>query len=163
VPLPCSICIHGERAAIDRALIRGVPIPELTARYRVSPDALLRHKHRHLPLRLVKAQAAQEVTDADQLLTEVKGLRAKAFALLFAAERAGDLRTALTGVREARGCLELLAKLQGVLDERPQVTVVNVLTSTEWLDTRRALMQALEPYVEARAAVAARLKALGAS
>ena len=159
MPIACSICTHPQRLAVDKALVAGTPIPELTARYRLSPDQLLTHKHRHIPLRLAKAQEAREVSDADQLLTEVKALRNKAFKLLLLAEDAGDLRTALAGIREARGCMELLAKLQGVLDERPQVTV-NVLTTSEWLTVRGALLAALRPYTEARAAASMALLAL---
>jgi hypothetical protein len=161
VPLPCSICKRGDRLAIDKALVAGTPIPELTARYRASPDALLRHKHRHLPLRLVKAQEAREVTEADQLLGDVRALRGKAVTLLLAAEAAGDLKTALAGIREARGCMELLAKLHGVLDERPHVQV-NVLLSPQWLAVRSALLEALRPYEQAALAVSARLRALEA-
>jgi hypothetical protein len=46
--------------------------------------------------------------------------------------------------------LELLAKLLGELDERPQV---NILMSPEWLEIRTAIVVALEPYEDARAAV----------
>ncbi len=35
----------------------------------------------------------------------------------------GDYRTALLGMREARECLALLAKLRGLLDERAQVNL----------------------------------------
>jgi len=50
--------------------------------------------------------------------------------------------------------LELIAKLIGQLDERPQV---NVLVSPEWLKVRSALFEALEPHPAARAAIADRL------
>ena len=45
---------------------------------------------------------------ADDLLGQVRALRSKAMSILLAAERQGDLRTALAGIREARACLELL-------------------------------------------------------
>lgn len=59
-----------------------------------------------------------------------------------------------------RSQTELLAKLLGELDDRPQV---NVLMAPEWLNVRTALLEALRPYPEARTAVAARLVALDAS
>jgi hypothetical protein len=55
----------------------------------------------------------------------------------------------LGAIREARGNLELLAKLLGELDERP----VNVLLSPEWLNLRTVIVTALEPHPEARGAV----------
>lgn len=54
--------------------------------------------------------------------------------------------------------IELLAKLLGELDDRPQV---NILVSPEWLAVRGAVLDALAPYPEARASVSGRLLALG--
>jgi hypothetical protein len=100
------------------------------------------------------------VAQADSLLQDVRALRSKAYSLLLAAERAGDLRTALAGVREARECLALLAKIEGAIDERPQV---HLHVSAEWLAVRAALLEALAPFPEARATVAARLRVLSAA
>lgn len=59
-----------------------------------------------------------------------------------------------------RDTFELLARLVGDLDERPQITLQ---TAPEWLEVRGVLLSALGPYPEARAAVAARLVALEAA
>jgi len=96
------------------------------------------------------AQAAEEIAQADDLLEQVRDLQAKALGILSKAEEAGELRTALSAIREARGNLELLAKLLGELDERPQV---NLLVSPEWLELRAVIVGALEPYSDARGAV----------
>lgn len=85
-------------------------------------------------------------------------LRNKSLSLLMKAEQSGDLRTALAGVREARACLELLAEMSQAIDRRP---TLNLLVAPEWLHTRSTLLDALRPYPEARAAVAASLVALG--
>jgi len=159
VPRVCSICVHDGRAAIDAALVAGTALRDVARQHAVSKDALFRHRSDHIPARLAKAQDAAEVAQADDLLREVRALRGKAYSLLLKAEAAGDIRTALAGIREARGCLELLAKLLGELDERP---TVNVLVAPEWLAVRAALLDALSPYPDARAAVSGRLVALGA-
>jgi hypothetical protein len=104
----------------------------------------------HLPATLVKAQEAQEVAHADDLLEEVRSLQSRALAILGTAEGVGDLRTALGAIREARGNLELLAKLVGELDERPKV---DVLVHPQWLELRAVIVNALEPHPEARGAV----------
>ena len=83
------------------------------------------------------------------MLSQVKHLQTRALTILDKAEGAGELRTALGAIREARGNLELLAKLLGELDERP----VNVIISPEWLELRTVIVGALEPYSEARGAV----------
>ena len=106
------------------------------------------------PVKLVKAQEAEEVTQADDLLDQVRDLRAGALAILGKAEEAGEL-SALAAIREARGDLELLAKLLGELDERP---VVNLSVSSEWLELRAVIVGALESHPEARGAV---LRAIG--
>ncbi len=72
---------------------------------------------------MTKAQEAQEVAQADNLLEQVQNLQAKALSILAKAEAAGDLRTALQGIREARSCLELLAKLQGELQQEGTVNI----------------------------------------
>jgi hypothetical protein len=160
MPRTCTVCGHRERAAIDAALVANEPFRHIAARFGSSTTALQRHKAEHLPASLMKAQAATEVAQADQLLAQVRGLHGRARGLLDKAEQAGDLRTALLGVREARGCLELLAKLLGELDERPQV---NLLVNPEWLRVRDLLLDALAPYPDARAAVAGRLGMLEGS
>ena len=159
MPRPCSICAHPDRAAIDRALVAGEPFRGIARTYRVSEDAVARHRESHLPEKLAKAEAAAEVAEATDLLREVRALRSKAYALLLKAEAAGDIRTALAGVREARGCLELLAELEGELDRRP---TINLLVAPEWLMVRSAMLDALRPFPDARTAVANRLIALEA-
>jgi hypothetical protein len=149
VPRRCSICQHNRLERINRALVEGIGFPALVAKYRVSKDALSRHKANHLPATLVKAQEAQEVANADDLLEEVRSLQARALTILGRAEGVGDLRTALGAIREARSNLELLAKLVGELDERPQVNVVLIDAQV-----RAAIIRALAPYGEARLAVA---------
>jgi len=158
MPRTCTVCTHPDRAAIDAALVAGEPNRRIAARHAVTEQALRRHQMAdHIPARMAKAQEAAEVAQADDLLWDVRTLRSKAYSLLLQAEAAGDIRTALAGVREARGCLELLAKLLGELDDRPQL---NVLVAPEWITLRAALLEALRPYPDARAAVSGRLVAL---
>jgi hypothetical protein len=155
MPRKCSICEHEKVEEINKALLEGVSLRDLAGRYSVSKTALHRHKESHLPAELTKAREAQEVTKADSLLDQVIELRDKALSILDKAEQAGDLRTALQGVREAKGCLELLARLQGELQEQ---TTVNVLINPQWLSLRTVILEALEPYPEARLRLAEALR-----
>ena len=104
------------------------------------------------------AQAAEEVAQADDLLEQVRDLQSRALAILGKAESAGDLRTALGAIREARGNLELLARLLGELNEQP---VVNLNLSPEWLELRAVIVTALEPYPEAKEGVLRAIKGAG--
>jgi hypothetical protein len=155
VPRTCSVCSSERRSEIERALVAGEPFRHIAARFDTSTGSLQRHKAEHLPAKLVMAKEAEEVAEADDLLYQVRDLQSRAYGILDKAESAGDLRTALGAIREARGNLELLAKLLGELDERPQV---NVLVSAEWQEVRAVIIQALEPHPEARGAV---VRALG--
>ncbi len=152
----CTVCTHAERAAIDLLLVNGGSGNAVAAKYRVSEDAVVRHRARHLPAALAVATEAAAVARADDLLGQVRDLQGKALGILAKAERAGDLRTALGAIREARGNLELLAKLIGQLDERP---VVNLLVAPEYIAVRTRLLVALAPYPEARIAAAEALSA----
>lgn len=93
-----------------------------------------------------------------ELLTRVAvgGLAAERSTYRHADPRELVLKTA----GQLQGHLELLAKLRGELDERPQI---NVLLAPEWLTVRTALLEALWSYPEARTAVAARLQKLEAA
>jgi hypothetical protein len=158
VPRSCTVCTHEARAEIDRALVAGETFRHIAARFDTSTGALQRHKADHLPVKLAKAQEAEEVAQADDLLGQVRDLQGRALAILGKAEEAGELRTALSAIREARGNLELLAKLLGELDDRPQV---NVLVSPEWLELRTVIVGALEPHAEAQRAVLGALGGVG--
>jgi len=156
VPRSCTVCAHPKREEVDRALVEGVSAAEISGRYRtVGERAVRRHRSNHLPAKLVMAEKAAEVAQADNLLDQVGDLQRRALAILDMAEEAGELRTALSAIREARGNLELLAKLLGELDERP---VVNLNVSPEWLELRAVIVGALEPHPEAMSAVVGALE-----
>jgi len=151
MPRTCTICQHDQRQNIDKALVGGEPFRNIAERFGTSATALTRHKAEHLPAKLAKAHEAKEVAHASTLLDEVRALRGKAVSILLSAEKAGDLRTALLAVREARSCIELLAELEGELNRRPEV---HVHLSAEWVEIRTVLLHTLAPFPDARAAVA---------
>jgi len=163
--MTCTVCRHTDRAAIDSALVTGEPVRSVASRYvtlsgrPLGHMALYRHKDEHLAPSLAKAQEAASVAQADDLLGQVRTMQGRALGILDTAEAAGQLLVALAAIREARGCLELLGKLLGQIDERPQI---NVLVSPEWHQVRGLILAALLPYPEARGAVVERLSGSGA-
>jgi hypothetical protein len=156
MPPTCTVCRHPDRRQVDAWLIDHLPFRTIVDRTALSKGALIRHYDDHLPETLAQAKAAAEVARADDLLTQVKALRGKAIQLLQRAEANGDYRTALAGIREARGCIELLLEVEGRLDRRP---TINLVVSVEWQQCRALLLTALQPYPDARMAVAAALLA----
>ena len=148
MPRSCTICEHPDREAIDRQLVGDSSNLSISSLFGVSESAVRRHKANHLPAKLVMAQAAEEIAQAEDLLDQVRDLHARTLAILQAAESTSQHRMALSAIREARSNLELLAKLLGELDERPQV---NILISPT---VQTAIVTALGPYPEAKLAVA---------
>ena len=151
MPRKCSICSHPDVEGINEALVVGETLRDIAGRFGISKSSLARHKDAHLPAHLAKAQDAEEAAQADDLLSQIEDLRGQAQVIKDKAEKAGDLRTALQGIRELVRIVELLAKLRGELDERPQI---NVLLSPQWVEVRAVLLQALSPYPDARQAAA---------
>ena len=92
------------------------PFRHIAKRTGTSTAALHRHKKDHIPLSLRRAQDAEEVAHADSLLDQIQELQARAMGILEQAERAGDLRTALAAIGQARGVLELQAKVAGEME-----------------------------------------------
>lgn len=115
MPQTCRVCKHKRVEEINRELLEGETLRNIAEKFSTSTTALHRHKTEHIPASMVLSQGAREAARADTLLEQVSALRDKAVSILVAAERAGDLRTALLGIREAKGCLELLAKITGEL------------------------------------------------
>lgn len=158
MPRPCTICSHARRAEIDAALVAGqTPNTALSALFGVTESAIRRHAREHLPAALTKAQEAQEVAQADDLLAQVRRLQTVTMNILAHAYQAQDLRTALQAIAQARQNLELLARLLGEL-EAQNVKVAVLVTSPDWLRLRGAILTALDSYPEARLAVTEALR-----
>jgi hypothetical protein len=94
--------------------VEKVSLRDIAGHFGVSRSALSRHAG-HIPVALVAAKEACMVADAGTLLDQVKGLVARATGILDRAEQAGEHQAALGAIREVRGCLELLGKLNGEL------------------------------------------------
>jgi hypothetical protein len=152
------VCAHPARLEIDATLAAGEAFRGIARRFAVSPDAVERHAKAHLPAAMTRASEAAAVAHGDDLLAQVRELQGRALGILDKAEGCGKLTAALGAIREARGCIELLGKLAGALNDG---TTVNVLVSVEWHSTRRTLLAALAPFPEARIAAAAALESIG--
>lgn len=152
---PCKICNHTQRPEIEQDIVSGVPNSRIASKFGFSEAAVRRHKAAgHIPDALSKSQEIKEIIRADTLFSQVKSLAERAVGILEQAEASGDLRTACMAIREARGCLELLAKAAGEIESAPTVTIIN---NTEWIELRTTILRAIEPYPEARDRVLAAL------
>ena len=152
---PCKACQHASRAEIDAALVSGAALSGISTQFGISPQALLRHRAGHVPTAAmrkgVEAVAVAESTRGASLAEQACSLKNRALALLSKAEREGDTRVALAGVREAARCIELMAKLAGEIDTS---TTVNIAVNPQWLQIQTVILAALAPHPAARLAVA---------
>jgi len=152
MPRVCTVCAHPERAIIDAALVAGTPNRRIATQHGLSEAAVRRHAAEHLPASLVTAAGEEATRQALDVLAQLKQINASSVAILAEARRAKDGDLALKAVDRIHKQIELQAKLLGDLDERP---VVNVLVTPEWQQLRGQLVAALQPFPEARVAVAA--------
>lgn len=111
MPRTCTVCLHPQKPEIDSALLSGQPFRNVALRFGTSSSALFRHRNDHIPVALAKAHEAKEIEHGDDLFSQVRSLNDKTMRILLQAEAAGDPRTALMAVREARGNSELLCKM----------------------------------------------------
>ena len=82
----------------------------------MSLSALDRHKS-HLPGTIVKARQAEVACEATSLLARVESLMQESEKIAAAAKLEKNWAAATSALREARGCLELLGKLRGELQQ----------------------------------------------
>jgi hypothetical protein len=163
VSAACTVCSHEGLRDIDAALVAGTSQRQVARDYGLSKDAMRRHFDSHLSPGLATLGALPSSGSDDprvQLVDEVNKLKDIATGLMGRAYTEGKVQQSLAALREARACLELKGRLEGALNDRPQVQVLNVLGSTEWLQVRGAVMRALEAFPDARLAVAQELRAL---
>jgi hypothetical protein len=163
----CTICTSPRRSAVDAQLAGGESLAAVAKRYKLSPDALRRHREGHLSPALaavaVERYGAESAAAAfDQTTARIESLIARLEGLLEVAEERKSLLGGANIAREIRQSLELIARLRGELDERPVTTVVNVLASPEFTAAVTAMLTATERYPEARVAIADALERLDA-
>jgi DNA-binding XRE family transcriptional regulator len=141
------VCIHEKRDEIDREIVSRQPYRALARTFGVSKDSISRHANLHIPETLTTANAIAEVVRADMLLDRVEVLVSEAEGLLTYGKDERQAKAWEGGLRELRKCLELLARVTGELDERPQV---NLAVFPEWVTVRTRLLAAVESHPEAR-------------
>lgn len=150
---------HPRRKIIIKRLASGEEYSGIVRDYPdLKWDDLDYYVKNKLPEVLSKSDDLKAELEEDQgndTLTDVRSLKAKAMEILTQAQGAGDLKTALLGIREARGCLETLLKAEGRIQEQ-NINLVqqNVLINNpEWTALQGRIVAALEAYPEAQEAV----------
>ena len=121
MPRRCTICRHPQHEEIAVSLLRDGT--RATARhFQISLPALDRHK-KHLPRTIIQARQDEAVFEATSLLTRVEHLMQELDNIVAAAKQQKDWTAAISALREARNCLELLGKLTGELHRGAQLQI----------------------------------------
>lgn len=106
----CMICAHQRRERIEREILRGQSLREISAIFRVSEDSLQRHKG-HIGQAIVKAAEKREESIGDSILSRLDTLYRHAEGILSGAKESGDGRLGLAANRELRETLGAVYKL----------------------------------------------------
>jgi hypothetical protein len=112
---------------------------------------------------MAQAEDAKEIANADSLLDELQKARQRTYDLLDKAEEAANTKiygAPVQYLREIREQIKLLFELEGRIQSQPQINLVNIYQSSEWLTVGSLLARILEPYPELRAEVSRELLAL---
>jgi predicted RNase H-like nuclease (RuvC/YqgF family) len=117
MPRTCTTCTHPHRDEIDRRLLDGAPLRNITKQFSLSSASLFRH-NKHISKVLSNARQEAEILRADGLMEHLNHLTSEAARLKRKAEQAKDYRTALAGVREMSRLLELVMRLAVEMQER---------------------------------------------
>src|ERR671911_1319561 len=150
MPRTCSICSHGHRDAMEDAFIAGQAKRRIASQHGVTERAVRYHMREHLPALLALARDAERAARADSLLDRIEALQSQTLAILEATEETGEHRTALSAIREARGNLELIGEVTKELNRTP---TLNLSLHPQYIEARTLIVQALEPYPQAKGAV----------
>jgi hypothetical protein len=175
----CRVCRHEQRDAIEAALLRGESLSGIARLRRLSRDTIRHHRDRCIPETLARSRHGEALKRGDRLLEQAARLYDEYHAVMERAKQASertraallqnfpeDLRPAvvdavqalavndhmiLRAVREARPSLELLGKLAGQIKAE---MAINLHAAPDFVEIRRALIEALTPYPEAQQAAA---------
>lgn len=146
----CTVCAHPKLDEINKLLICSDSYRDIARQFNVSKDALARHKESHIPELLLKSWDAKEALQADNLLDQIVYYESEARRFKEEAESQGDIELALKAVDRALKCVEIFAKVRGLIQEQPQI---NIVLLPEWVELRTRIVTALRPHPEALEAV----------
>ena len=140
---------HPQGKKIVKQLASGVKYSEIVRDFPgITHDDLDYYAKNKLHMVLSKSPELKIEIEAEQgtdTLAEVRALKVTAIEILTQAQDAGDLKTALLGIREARGCLESILKAEGrIQDQTINVnTQINLVETVEWLELKHQIVSIL--------------------
>ena len=161
MPPSCTVCRHPNLAEIEEEIAKQTPLRSIAVRYGPSKSNLIRHRDKCMKekMALVKVNAEKELeTSCLPVIQQLRMLQESTLEILRGAK---DEHISLKAASEVRKNLELMARLTGEISPGGVTVGVGINltleTSPEWADVQRRMVEAPDPYPEARAAVVAAL------
>jgi hypothetical protein len=137
---------------VREMLLDKKPIRAIARDTGFSRKAIETYRDESLPEKLIQARNIKDIAEADDVVEQIRSIQTRTLAVLDEVESEGDHALFFKGIREVRENAKLSAELAGKLATQPQV--VNFTMNVEWIELRTIMMTALDPYPEARLAVA---------
>jgi len=161
---PCTICGHERRYAIELSLVHRIGAGTIARRFNVSIDAVKRHARNHLtPVQRAALLVASKPTAVDLeelrksegqgLLASLVAQRARLQTGIELALEAGDANAATRAEHVILQNLTVVGKLLSQFVTHHEIRSTSLLVSPDYLALRSAILRALAPYPDARAAV----------
>jgi hypothetical protein len=176
----CQVCKHPDRWRLELLRAGGASLDSLAKKFGVDRDAIWRHWNKHVSSEMkagylagpVQLQdlAAKAADTGSSVLDHLHAVRTILMGHLANATEAGDGRGAAYIAGRLTATLETIAKISGELGDLARTTNFNIVTTniavlTEhpaFMRAQAAILRALGPHPDARAAVVAALRDLDA-
>ncbi len=170
----CRVCNHCELATINIGLVEGRSKTAMAVRFGISIHSLWRHYYNHIPPAARASMLATRqnysaanletlrVNEGEGLLANAVEVRRRLYKTAEAAEAVGDFRAATGAYAKILDALNLVGKLLNQFAGHHAQQVNQLVVSPDYLRLRAALINALQPYPDARVAVAKVLRDLEA-
>ena len=150
----CKCGQYPGHLELDKAYLNNeISLQQYADKVGCTKPSVERHVKGHLPDAILKAKDIEDVANGDTILDELKKARERTYALLDKAEAAANTKVygaPVAYLREIREQLKFIAELEGKLATQP---TINITLNAEWISLRTTIIQALEPFPDARRAV----------
>jgi len=151
MPRECSICAHPRAFEINEGLvIQKVSNRAIASQYGLNKDTVRRHKE-HIPELLLKASRAEEIVEADKILDQILDHLDRGYALEQKAASRDELGYEIGAHNSVRSDIALLAEALGKIDRSGGIKFV--LNNPTWVMLEQTIVDALEDFPDAKAAV----------
>ena len=118
----CRVGDSSDRDSVDAAIVAGEPIRGIADCFGIGRESVRRHAKNHPSPAPAAMQAASDRATAKTTLGRMEARHEILADVVQAARASGRSTTIINASRELRQTAELLAKITGDVNDRPQVT-----------------------------------------